>query len=273
MRSGLARDEATGEFIGSIIHVDLDEKSQSYSDNNELRYKRYVEGPDKYFLDVGSGGRPRAELASGFEFHVCVDVSIRGLQEAREVLQDNGLYILADMSALPFKENVFGGALACHCLYHVAKDLQVPVVRELYRVMKVRASILIFYSSRYNLISFVHAFPKFGIWLINKMLYPFNLELHLVHPWLRRREDQQHHGIRASLPLYSYPHNPRYIAKSFKNNDVTCLAILTNYDTGFLNKLRLFRIVVPWVSWLERKAPHLMSYVGKYTCIKIYKDT
>ena len=46
---------------------------------------------------------------------------------------------------------------------------------------------------------------------------------------------------------------------------------LTLYDTKLLSHLRLLRPTVFIFDFLEKMFPHAMTYVGKYTCIRIQK--
>jgi len=257
---GWKRDEATGHLNGSLLHEDLDERTQSYWDNNEMRYRPYIGAGGRFFLDAGCGAKPRSNLAQDIQWHVCVDISILGLREAREQIGDSGIYVLADLASLPFKEDSFDGALLCHCLYHVEKELQFVVLEETYRATKRQKNILVFYSSRYNLISFFHRAPKLLLGLAN-----------LMRGFPGRFGKGKARLADAMPPLYSYPHNPFRLARAFNKYDVSCLSSLSNYDTALLRRLHLFNIVVPVVIFLERRFPHFMAYIGKYTCIRIQK--
>jgi SAM-dependent methyltransferase len=264
------RDETTGTLQGSTLDDDLSDGAQKYGADNESRYRRFFEYGGRFFLDVGCGAQPRRKLSASFKEHLCVDVSVVGLREARDRIGDSGSYILADMAALPFRGDSLDAALAGHSLYHVDKDLQTPVLKELYRVVKPDKTILVFYSSRHNLISLAHMIPKALLGFGNLLLRPLKLR---VSPGssLRRFRVRKMSAEPAFPPLYAYPHNPRWLARTFKNADVTCLCTLTMYDTALLSKLHLFRVVVPVVAFFERRFPHAMVYVGKYTCIRIQK--
>ena len=257
---GWKRDEATGYLKGELLHEDLDERTQRYWDNNEMRYQRYFSDGGRFFLDAGCGAKPRKCLAEGFQMHVCVDISILGLKEAREKIGDSGAYVLADLASLPFKEGSFDAALVCHCLYHVEKDLQFVVLDEMYRSIKTGKNILVFYSSRYNLISVAHMVPKLLLASGNLLRNSFRR--------LRRREASASDSM---PPLYSYPHNPRRLARAFKNSEVSCLTTLSGYDTALLRRLGLFNLLVPVFTFLERRFPHAMVYIGKFACIRIQK--
>ena len=256
---GWKKDGASGWHLGEILDEDLSETAQWYGARSELRYKQYVEG-GHFFLDAGCGGEPRRNLSLDFEDHVCVDISLTGLRSAREQLGTIGSYVKADLAALPFKDASFDGTLASHCLYHVDRDLQQVVLRELYRVTGKNKNILVFYSSRYNLISVLHRLPKAGLAVANPVLK--------VLSRIKRRNGT--HGSPVP-PLYAYAHNPLRLASMFKDVDVSCLSSLTKYDTKVLGKLRLLGPTLRILDFLERTFPNAMVYFGKYACIRILK--
>ena len=73
------------------------------------------------------------------------------------------------------------------------------------------------------------------------------------------------------LALYSYPYNPKTLAREFETAEVTCLHTLTQYDTTVLRKLRLLKFALPILAFLEKRFPRAMVYIGKCTCINIQK--
>ncbi len=137
---GWKKDGQTGRSLDDIAHEDQDVRVQRYMADNENRYKSVFSEGGQLFLDAACGGEPRRHLAPGFHRHVCVDLSRVGLAEARDRLGENGFYVLADLSRLPFREETFDGALASHCLYHVAADQQPVVVQEMVRTRSSRWS-------------------------------------------------------------------------------------------------------------------------------------
>ena len=268
---GWQREEGTGIFHGSIIHEDPCQDVQDYFEANELRFKHLFSDGGSYFLDIGCGAKPRSELAETFRQHICVDISIVGLNEARKTLGKSGQYILADMTDRPFKRDSCDGALVCHCLYHVDKDLQVPALREMYRIIKPKKRILVFYSSRHNLITAAHLPLKLGYRAVNLLLNRLGLDLRPYRPFLTRYGRKGESAANVIPSLYSYPYNPNVLAREFKTSEVTCLATLTQYDTAVLKKLGLVKLVMPVLSFLEKRFPRGMTYIGKYSCINIEK--
>lgn len=269
---GWTIDAAAGTHYHHSYFQDMHDSAVRYRYDHELRFKRYYDGGGRYFLDAGCGGEPRPKLAVDFQRHVCVDISIMGLKEARNQLGDSGDYVLADLTALPFKDQSFDGVLASHCLYHVEKDSQVNVLRDMYRTTKANKTILVFYSSRYNLVSLLHRIPILTLPLINGLLHRMGLLLTTNPPYVRRYKKGAK-TFEDSVPaLYSFAHNPMKLAREFSSVRVTCLMSLSNYDTQLLRRLRLLGIVLVGLDFLEKKFPKAMRYFGKYVCIRIVKS-
>ncbi len=62
-------------------------------------------GPGRFLLDAGSGPIQYPEYltySDGYRYRVCVDISAVALVEARRRIGKQGLFVVADVSALPF---------------------------------------------------------------------------------------------------------------------------------------------------------------------------
>lgn len=254
---GWKKDPGGRRYLGETLHEDLDETVQRYMRGNELRYRKYFAGGGRFFLDAGSGSEPRTEMSRNYQKHVCVDISLVGLQEARRQLNSLGLYVASDLAALPFREGSFDGVLASHCLYHVEKNMQSAVLRELYRVTKTGKNILIFYHSQHNLLYLVRSAVKGAVGL-----FTFLLKFHRKRP----RSDEA-----LPPPLYFCGRDPLRLVKEFPSADVTCLRTLKKVETRIFGKLHLLGAFIPILAFLEKRLPHGMVYVGEYTAMKIQK--
>jgi len=269
---GWKTDGDSGTLLAETCHQDLNDPDERYRFGHELRYQKYFKSGGENFMDADCGAMPRPEMAEGFQNHICFDISITGLKEAKRKLGDSGIYILGDLSALPFKDGTLDGVLASHCLYHVDKDLQVPVLREFHSVAKPTKNVLVFYSSHHNLVSLIHWVPKVAIPLFNRILKPLRLYLGTAPPYLMTIAKRDSLDSSDIPGLYSHPQNPRRIASEFQSADVTCLMSLTMYDTQLLRKLPFLKPIIPIINFFETRFPHLMTYFGKYVCIRIQKN-
>src|ERR1700720_3005572 len=141
----------SGEYQNDLLYGDLSEIAKEYDNRCEARYCKYFEDGGRFFLDAGCGAKPIKQLAQKFQQQVCVDISLAGLIEARQKLGDHGLYVVADLAALPFKDDTFDGVVASYCLYHLDKDSQLSAVQEFYRVTRTKRNILLFYVAKNSL--------------------------------------------------------------------------------------------------------------------------
>ncbi|GMV66275.1 MAG: hypothetical protein AMXMBFR75_20710 [Candidatus Hinthialibacteria bacterium] len=246
---GWKKDARSGRSLGELAHEDLDPRTQAYMDANEERYCSLFQQPGRYFLDAASGGEPRTRFSGSFQYHVCADISILGLSEAREVLGERGLYVIADLAALPFREGVFDGAIASHCLYHVDKGQQPTVVQEMARVTRSGKNILIFYSHKRNLMT-----------LLEKVCVEAGRLLRRNRPAAAGNEPPPIYFERVPIQTLTVGHS---------DVEVTCLRILSMPETQFLGKVHLLGFFIPIARWLENTFPRFSVHLGPYVAIRI----
>ncbi len=125
-------------YYQNARYEDLRPVSAEYIHNCHMRITPYFQNGGKYFLDAGSGPVQYPEYltySEKFEKRVCADISITALIEARKRLGDKGLYVVSDVSALPFKENAFDGVVSLHTLHHLNLDDQKKAWQEIYRTL------------------------------------------------------------------------------------------------------------------------------------------
>lgn len=245
---GWKKDAASRRYLGEILHEDPDDRVQRYMESNERRYYRYFDGGGRLFLDAGSGSKPRVWMSRRFDKHVCADISIVGLQEARQQLGGLGLYVACDLAALPFKDKAFDGVLASHCLYHIDRHAQPAVLDELYRVAKPERNVITFYRAKYSLLPAAKALVK----ALLRLLTAFRF------------------GPRPA-PLYFHRHHYGKLVRRFPSVEVTCLRTLTRTETTLLRKLRLLNPAIAALSFLEKTFPRAMVWVGEYVTIRIQR--
>ena len=103
-------------------YEDLREVSRNYIHKCHLRVNRHLKPSGRYLLDAGSGPVQYPEYltySKNYEKRVCVDISILALKEARKRIGDKGLYVVADVAHMPFKDEVFDGAVSLHTFHHL----------------------------------------------------------------------------------------------------------------------------------------------------------
>jgi ubiquinone/menaquinone biosynthesis C-methylase UbiE len=118
---------------------DLRPVSRAYIHKCHLRVNRHINHQGKYMLDAGSGPIQYPEYltySEGYQYRVCLDISIVALMDARERVGDHGLCVVADVANLPFAEGVMDGLVSLHTLHHLPEADYLPAYHELRRVLK-----------------------------------------------------------------------------------------------------------------------------------------
>ncbi len=121
-------------------YEDLRPVSRRYIHKCHLRVNRYFQSAGKYLLDAGSGPIQYPEYltySKGYQYRVCLDISIIALKEARtRIRSSHGLFVVADVANLPFRDETFDGIVSMHTLHHLTVTDYVPAYENLKRVLK-----------------------------------------------------------------------------------------------------------------------------------------
>jgi SAM-dependent methyltransferase len=141
-------DEVGWQKVENLLYQnaqfeDLRPVSREYIHRCHLRVNHYLKLAGKLFLDAGSGPVQYPEYltySAGYKYRVCVDISFKALLDAREHLKNHGLFILANVTNLPFPKEVFDGTVSLHTLHHLSIDDQVKAYYEIYRTLALGAS-------------------------------------------------------------------------------------------------------------------------------------
>ena len=129
--------EADGQYQNAR-YEDLRPVSAEYIHNCHLRINRHLAPTGKYLLDAGSGPVQYAEYltySKGYQRRVCADISLVALTEARQRLDEHGLYVVTDVAHLPFASDAFDGVVSLHTLHHLSLEDQTRAYHELHRVL------------------------------------------------------------------------------------------------------------------------------------------
>jgi ubiquinone/menaquinone biosynthesis C-methylase UbiE/uncharacterized protein YbaR (Trm112 family) len=92
----------------------------------------------RYLLDAASGTvyQDSIQLSTHYDFHICLDFSIAALLEAKAKLGAKGLYVLGDITCLPFTSDSIDDVISLHTIYHVPRAMAATAVDELVRVVR-----------------------------------------------------------------------------------------------------------------------------------------
>jgi len=125
-------------FYQNARYEDLRPVSQKYIWKCHMRINRHLIRPGKYLLDAGSGPIQYPAYLSyseGYQYRICVDISIVALQEARKRIGQKGLFVVADVAHLPFCANVIDGVVSLHTLHHLPLTEQKISYQDIYRIL------------------------------------------------------------------------------------------------------------------------------------------
>lgn len=133
-------------------HEDTTELGQRYIQDGERPFVAAMgRRLGTYFVDLGCGAQPRVEAGRGHRFYVCVDLTMAGLAQAREMLGDRGIYVCGSLLAPPLAEGFASTALMAHCLYHIDRGRQPAVLRAAYDLLEASGELVVLYANPHSL--------------------------------------------------------------------------------------------------------------------------
>ncbi|UCC29804.1 MAG: class I SAM-dependent methyltransferase, partial [Phycisphaerales bacterium] len=212
---------ADGAYKDTSTFVDRRPVLDGYRHRTHMRVSKFLPTQGEYFLDAGCGAIPHPEYleySRGYRYRVCVDLSERALKEARAKLRDQGLYVVADVTNLPFAEHTIDGAVSAHVLYHVPYDEQEAGIRELYRTLaRGRAGVIIYtwpdYWHSWLRRRFVWLCILFG--RLPGVRGAWNVIRMIAGKRGQAPGNEQHTTRSERPPLYFRPHDRRWFRQTF----------------------------------------------------------
>jgi SAM-dependent methyltransferase len=137
--SGWRWNEEAGAFADGAAFDDLRSFASAYRRRANERVREALPKAGRLILDAASGAiqyEDYARFSEGYERRVCVDLSLLGLLAARRRIGGHGLFVRADVTALPFVAGAFDAVVSLHTLYHVPAEEQATFLREIARVLR-----------------------------------------------------------------------------------------------------------------------------------------
>ena len=265
-----------GIFKNSAIFEDRRQVLADYYRKVQLRVGRFILPRGKYFLDAGAGAIP-STYSTGYEQHVCVDFSIKALQEARTNLKHDGLYVVADITKLPFKDDTFDTIMCAHTLYLIPEDEQDTTIREFYRTLRKNGRCVIIYLWPTSLLTKTAIHIK----LIMK-----KLRLMISNIFIACRPGATIDQVGKFKPteknikcLDLFPgihsHNYHWFKETLPADwkiEMRCWGSIDRIFTEtFVPDNIVGRIVINFIYLLETVFPHLMAKIGRHPMFIIEK--
>jgi SAM-dependent methyltransferase len=270
--------EADGKYRDTSAFVDLRPVLDDYARKTHRRVLQFLPHHGECLLDAGSGAIAHPEYleySAHYNRRLCVDLSAKALTEARTKLGRKGIYVLADLTQLPFADNTFDATVSAHTLYHVPYDEQEVAVRELHRTLAPGGTCVI-----------VYAWPT--DWFHRaRQQYRSILRFIARIPGLRRLkiiilgEHKAPPGGRAAPPdstrppLYYQPHDYRWFKNTFAGSLRIDIRAWRSVDRSFTEACvpnnRVGHLMMRIILWCEETFPHLLGRLGRYALIIITK--
>jgi SAM-dependent methyltransferase len=244
-------------------YEDLRPVTAEYIHKCHLRVNRHLAHQGDLLLDAGSGPVQWPEYltySENYRYRVCADISITALKEARNRLGEKGLYVVADVTNLPFTSEAFDGVVSMHTIHHVPAGEHRSAYMELYRVLRPGRSAVV-----------VNGWYRP---LIAKLTRPMIQFLRLISGLQPKKKK----SIDLDDPFGTFVN--KTTPNSFKNEfsgifkyriyswrSLSPRILMNLIRPNFLGKLTLKLFY-----WLEETFPGLMGRIGVYPLIVIRKD-
>ncbi|MFA4016207.1 MAG: hypothetical protein RUDDFDWM_001310 [Candidatus Fervidibacterota bacterium] len=139
-----------------------------------IRYACSLSSPIKSILDIPCGTGRMFELFSseGISF-VGADISLAMIVEAmRKPNKDCMLaLVVCDAEAIPFKDDVFDAVVCIRFMFHVPRDVQLRILREMRRVSK--RWVIVEFRHRYT-IRYMLLCLRYKLGLLKQLKYRFS---------------------------------------------------------------------------------------------------
>jgi ubiquinone/menaquinone biosynthesis C-methylase UbiE len=262
---GWVRNNA-GIYNDTSEFTDVRETSQNYADACNLRVERQLRG-GSYLLDAASGAIPHASylrFSSNYHFRICVDFSIKALREAQTKLGERGLYVLADITGLPFGTDSIDDCISLHTLYHVPAPDQAAAVAELVRVVRPGGRVVIVSKwSSSPLMSFLALVRRF-----------LGAVKRLITGAKDAREEARKNGGPAPSLYYS-PQNYQWFVEHLRRNYDVNLRLWSSTSTSFHQKYfsndLKGKLIAKIVLTLEHTFERFLARFGEYPMFVIAK--
>jgi len=261
-------------------YEDLRPVAREYTHRCHLRVKRYLLPRGGMFLDAGSGPiqyPEYLEYAVGFRYRVLEILAAVALRHARERIGSRGLYVVGDITHLPFERSAFDSLASLHVIHHLPPDEQVAGFRELARVLAEGGRGVIVYSwGEHSALMRLARLPIAAAQSVRRVLSrrdgsdegpprrPKRARPQRSDLLARPGTHTAHHDFNwASAHLTDLPGFEIRIWRS----------VSTAFTRAFVHGPLLGRLWLRVLFWLEDMAPHWFGRIGQYPLFVIQKPS
>jgi SAM-dependent methyltransferase len=277
-----------GGVYQNARYEDLRPVSREYIHRCHLRIRRYLQPSGRFLLDAGSGPVQYPEYltySKGYQYRVCVDISIVALQEARHRIGEHGLFVVADVANLPFCSEPFEGVVSLHTLHHLPLEEQAKAYQELYRVLQPGCSAAVVNGWT------VSPLMRRTAWLVRGMERVGALAATLRG---QRRGQAAVSGVQTSATEGSAVANPpaaveqrpvgtfinkldpewlrQHLGGTMRYTLYPWRSVSVRFLRAMIHTITFGRLWLRLLFWLEDRFPRFFAEQGQYPLVVIYKD-
>lgn len=241
-------------------YEDLRPVVRDYIHRCHLRVKRHLPQQGRFLLDAGSGPiqyPEYLEYSKNHERRVCADISHTALLAARQRIGEHGLFIVSDVSRLPFASDSFDGAVSLHTIHHLPGADHVPAYLEIHRVIKPGSSAAV-----------VNGWDS-------SPLMDFMDRLKARMKARKGHDTKKKDAVSKESGTHVVKHDARWLHRSLK--DLFKYRVYV-WRTPSVNVMRFFireewrgRTVLRLLFWLEERFPRFFGEKGLYPLVVIQK--
>jgi len=252
-------------FVDTYRFEDTRLVSAEYRHKCHLRINKYLSHNGKYLLDIACGPIQFPEYvdySEGYKFRICADISINALKEAKKVEEEHGLYVLCDITHMPFASDSIDNVISLHTIYHVPEKEQLSAFIDIKRVLSPTGQAAIVYTwARYSIPNII-AFP-YRTWTLACRLF----------------ERIRNRLFKSNSPqepkLYFYFHTYDWFLHQLKpivdyELDVW-RSLSINFLKMYIHEFTFGRAILKWIFKIEERYPHLAAKYGAFPIFVIKK--
>ncbi len=258
---GWFADEA-GNYKDAVIFEDLRPFAQDYITKCHNRVSRFLNPSGKYLMDAASGALQYddyLQYSKNYKYRVCVDFSFQALSECKRKLGNKALCILADITNMPFKDNVMDGFVSLNTIYHIPKDEQVTAIKELHRVLAIGGKGVVVYE-----------WFKHSVWM-NFWLLPFRA-FTFIKNRLIEAFNKMMGNTKSSKWLYFYAHSPAYFLNNLPKFKLRVWRSLNiSFMRYYLHSWFFGKQILEWIYNMEERAMEECGLKGEYPMLVFEK--
>jgi ubiquinone/menaquinone biosynthesis C-methylase UbiE/uncharacterized protein YbaR (Trm112 family) len=262
-----------GVFEDTDRFEDLRPVSKEYRHRCHLRVGKQIPRHGKYLLDVASGPVQYPEYlaySEGYDYRVCIDISIAGLRAAQQKLGAKGIYIEGDITHLPLKDASVDAFVSLHTIYHVQEEDQAGAFKELERVLKNESTGVVVYTWGDHCLTMdlLTSRPFYASWkqVFKALLPPFLVD------WLKKvlRPETPASTTTANKDpeLYCYPHDYAWFQREIASRADWEIKVWRSVSVPFLRQYVHAKLLGGPLLFIlftiEDAFPHFFGRFGQY---------